>query len=278
MAAGTTNDLKTSIDKLEKNKERAATLVRQIIAGEVPPEKEAPPPAPKPVAMKPKVVEIKKEEPVETPKLKKLPTERVSLLRTKEELAELERKQEEARKTRSSDPTTIKLDFSGVQSKVAPNLRTKEELTKLEKQKEEAQKQRPTEISTIKLDFSGVTSKVAPLIKREDGEVPKDEKPKPEATPEPEKKPLSGTCAQCGAKIAGDVKFCTSCGTKRGGAAPAEKKVVVANAGIVRKNTLTGITPTKPGSGGGLMDLMAEINAKAAAPVASGVIDEDETF
>lgn len=276
MAAGTTNDLKASIDKLEKNKERAATLIRQVIAGEVPPEKEAPPPR-TPVAVvpfKPKIE--KKQEEVVEPKRKEK-SERQPLLRTKEELAELERIHEEARKQRASDPTTIKLDFSGVQSKVGGNLRTKEELAELDRQK--TSKPKVQEPTSIKLDFSGVTSKVAPIV-RGDTDTSKDEGKS--AVKAGEK---NGFCAECGGRVSGDVKFCTTCGTKRGASAPPvkvpatppPKGAVVANAGIVRSKSIV-ITPASKASAAssGLGDLMAEINAKAAK--VSAPIDDDETF
>jgi hypothetical protein len=270
MTAGTTNDLKASIDKLEKNKERAATLIRQIIAGEVPPEKEAPPArVPVPVVpFKPKIE--KKQEEVVEPKRKEK-SERQPLLRTKEELAELERIHEEARKQRASDPTSIKLDFSGVQSKVVGNLRTKEELAELDRQK--TAKPKVQEPSSIKLDFSGVASRVAPILRGE-GDAPKDEA-KP-AAKKPEEK--TGFCAECGGKIAGEVKFCTTCGTKRGaqGTTPSKGATVVANAGIVRSKSIVGAAGAKHAASAGLGDLMAEINAKAAK--ASAVVDEDETF
>jgi hypothetical protein len=265
MTAGSTNDLKASIDKLEKNKERAATLVRQIIAGEVPPEKEAPPArVPVPVVpFKPKIE--KKQEEVVEPKVRKEKTERQPLLRTKEELAELERIHEEARRQRASDPTSIKLDFSGVQSKVVGNLRTKEELAELDRQK--TAKPKVQEPASIKLDFSGVTSKVAPILRGE-GDASKDE---PKSA-----KPGEKFCAECGGKISGDVKFCTTCGTKRGGAPPPPKAVVVANAGIVRSKSTVGASAVKPtAKSSGLGDLMAEINAKAAS---TAQVDMDETF
>lgn len=271
MTAGTTNDLNTSIGKLEKNKDRAATLVRQIIAGEVPPEKEAPPPpaarTPALTPYKPKI-EKKPEPEVETKRKER--TERQPLLRTKEELAELERLHEEARKQRASDPTTIKLDFSAVQSKVGGNMRTKEELAELDRQK--AAKPKVPEPTTLKLDFSAVPSKVGAILKEENGakDEPKSAAKKPEAE-------QAGSCAECGGKIAADVKFCTTCGTRRGAApitTPSKGSTVVANAGIVRK---TAAGPPKPpaSASAGLGDLMAEINAKAAATAHA---DEDETF
>jgi len=271
MAAGTTNDLKASIDKLEKNKERAATLVRQIIAGEVAPEKEAPPPrVPVPVVpFKPKI-EKKQEEVVEPKKKEK--TERQPLLRTKEELAELERIHEEAKKQRASDPTTIKLDFSGVQSKLKGELRTKEELAELDRLK--SSKPKVQEPTTIKLDFSGVQSKVAPILRgKEDGDAPKDEA-KPAAKPVVADK--KNSCAECGTKITDGVKFCTTCGTKRAGAAAAPKSgVVVSNVGITRAKSIIGTSSAKPAAAtANLGDLMAEINAKAA----SVATNDDETF
>lgn len=269
MAAGTTNDLNASIGKLEKNKERAATLVRQVIAGEVPVEKE-PPPARVPAAVtpyRPKIEKKPEPEVVET-KRKDRTTERQPLTRTKEELAELERLHEEARKQRASDPTTIKLDFSGVQSKVVGNLRTKEELAELDRQK--AAKPKPQEPPSIKLDFASVPSKVN--LPKLDGDGAKEE-PKPAKKAE-----AAGSCAECGGKIAADVKFCTTCGTRRGAApitTPSKGGVVVANVGIVRKSAAGPPKPPASTASAGLGDLMAEINAKAAA---APVADEDETF